>query len=432
MQAAVPEPDLKTWFAGTSLKQFDAQSADIEVPNKFVASWLREQYEPQIRKAFQDILRICPQVRYTYPAPSTDPRPSRSRGQTSRALRAPSPLNAKLTFETFVRAASNRFAYSAAVSVATLRANRYNPLYIYSPTSSGKTHLLHAVGHQWLAARPHSHVAYVPSAQFLSDMRWRHTDPAWFNRRYGNLELLLFDDIQGLAGRQPSQEAFAVLFNRMHQKRTQMVIAARSAPGQIADLIPALRSRLESGLLAEILLPEQETKMRILKRRAREDRVSLPEDVAFFLAGAAEDAKAIEQYLVSLQTYMSLYQRQIDMSTVKAVIRGGAARRIELPDIQRVVAEHFSISHADLLSSKKHRRFSYPRQIAMYLSRHLTSLSFKEIGRAFGNKDHSTVIYAVNRIRRETRDQPRVKGDIRTLQRLLTRIHPEVDHLSET
>ncbi len=412
------------------MKEFDPQSVVIEVPNKFVASWLRDHYGPHIRKAFRDALNISPQIRYSHISPNAPQLKVPAPPEPAHTSRPPSLLNTQFTFDGFVRADSNRFAYSAAVSVATLAQSRYNPLYIYSRTGTGKTHLLHAIGHQWLSARPHSRVAYVPSAQFLSDMRWRHTDPGWFTGRYGNLDLLLFDDVHGLAGKQRSQEAFLFLFDQIHQKRRQLVLAAKMPPGQIHDLTPALRSRLESGLLAEILLPEQDTKIRILKQLAEQRQVTLPDDVAFFLAGAAEDGKAVEEYLVSLQAYVSLYQRQIDMSTVKAIIRERGARRIELPDIQRVVADHFSISVADLLSGKKHRRFSYPRQIAMYLSRHLTSLSFKEIGSAFGNKDHSTVIYAVNRIQRESRDNPRVKADVRTLQRLLTRTHTEVDHFA--
>jgi len=219
-----------------------------------------------------------------------------------------------------------------------------------------------------------------------------------------------------LAGREKSQQELITILNLLCESKKQVVMAGNSPPSQIYTLLDRLRSRLEGGLLAEIHSPDQKIKIKIIKKKAKEKKLQLPEDVAFFLANATTDLKTIMQYMVSLETYTSLYQREIDISTVKSIIKKRLFRKISLNEIQKRTAEYFSIPLSDLISNRKKRKFSYPRQVAMYLCRNLTDSSFKDIGKAFGNKDHSTVIYALKRVEKEKEIKKEVFNDINKLQ----------------
>jgi len=204
-----------------------------------------------------------------------------------------------------------------------------------------------------------------------------------------------------------------------YQSKKQVVVAGKTSPNQTKNLPPDLRSRMEWGILLELQVADHMTRMKIIQERAREENLNILDDVAFFLANTTNDLKMLIQYFVNLQTYSSLYQRKIDMSTVKSIIKNTNLYQKSLNDIQKLIAEYFNISVSDLLSTKKSRDFSYPRQVGMYLCRKLTDLSFKDIGMAFGNKDHSTVIYAVKRIEKEKNEKQEVLNDINKLQNFL-------------
>ena len=206
----------------------------------------------------------------------------------------------------------------------------------------------------------------------------------------------------------------------MLEKKRQIVVAGNAPPSQINGLNPQLRSRLEWGLLLEIQVPDQKTKIQIIKKKAKEKELYIPDDVIFFLVSVTNDIKTLIQYLIGLETHSSIYHRDIDMSTVKSIIKDRPFRKTSVHDIQKLTATHFNISMADLLSMKKKRSFSYPRQLAMYLSRKFSDLSFKEIGKEFGDRDHSTVLHAVKRIEKEKELKREVMDDINKLQTFLT------------
>jgi chromosomal replication initiator protein len=423
LKSDISPSECKTWFSHTFLKKLDPETAVIQVPNKFIANWLHDNYLNQIRESFKDNLDFLPKIRFTYTRANIgqdsteNPSIQKSRFNLSHGL------NPALTFERFTTSKSNQFSYSSAWEVANRPADQYNPLFIFSKLSLGKTHLLNAIGNYIVANNPLTNIRYLSVDRFSSDFsiaakkRRLHE----FRKHYKKLDFLLLDDIDMLSGREKSQKELLDIFNSFYDSKKQIVLAGKKPPSQIPKLLPQLKSRLEWGLLSEIQVPDQKDKIRIIKKKAKGENLNLPDDVIFFLANSTNNLKTLIQHIVSLETYASLYQRKIDMSTVKTIIKNrNSHNRITVHDIQKLTAGHFNLSVTELLSDKKKRSFSYPRQVAMYLSRKLTDLSYKEIGKEFGDKDHSTVIYAVKRIQKEKRLKKDVLDDINKLQNFLS------------
>jgi chromosomal replication initiator protein len=413
VESDMPESETKAWFPQTNLKKLEFDLALIEVPNKFVANWLRDNYLPQIQDSFKKILNFAPEIRFTFD--------SLTRQHTQQYKTFDNGLIPSYTFDNFIASESNRFAYATALDVASKPVKNYNPLYIFSKTSLGKTHLLHAIGNHVLSINPLNRIKYMSADRFSSHLSnaARRQNINEFRQYYTNLDFLLIDDFQSLAGRERSLQEFTSIFNMLYQSKKQVVAAGKTSPHQTKNLPPDLRSRMEWGLLLELQVPDHMTRMKIIQDRAKEENLNILDDVAFFLANTTNDLKILIQYFVNLQTHTSLYQRKIDMSTVKSIIKHTSIYHKSVNDIQKLTAEYFNISISDLLSNKKSRDFSYPRQVCMYLCRKLTDLSFKDIGRAFGNKDHSTVIYAVNRVEKEKTKKQGVLNDINKIQKFL-------------
>jgi chromosomal replication initiator protein len=413
LESAIPESETKAWFSHTNLKKLDTDLALIEVPNKFVANWLRDNYIVHIQNFFKSSLNFVPEIRFTH---------NTITGRHTHQYKTfDHGLSSSYTFDNFILSDSNRFAYATALDVANRPAENYNPLYIFSKTSLGKTHLLHAIGNHLLSINPLTRVKYLSADRFSSDLSnaARRQNLNEFREYYTGFDFLLIDDFHLLAGRERSQQEFTSIFNMFYQSKKQVVVAGKTSPNQTKNLPPDLRSRMEWGILLELQIPDHTTRMKIIKEKAGEANIHILDDVVFFLANTTNDLKVLIQYFVSLQTYTSLYQRKIDMSTVKSIIKNTNIYQRNVNDIQKITAEYFNISMSDLLSNKKSRDFSYPRQVGMYLCRKLTDLSFKDIGRAFGNKDHSTVIYAVKRIEKEKNKKQGVLNDINKLQNFL-------------
>jgi chromosomal replication initiator protein len=240
-----------------------------------------------------------------------------------------------------------------------------------------------------------------------------------FRGQLENLDFLFLDNVHRLDGQENLQTHLVPLLDPVRDTRPKIVVAGKNPPAQVRKLIPQLRSRLEGGLLVEIKPPEPATKIKVIAASAKEHNLTIPDDVAFFLATAAKDLKRLQRYLTALETYASLHNGAVELSTAKWIVHNKSTDALSVSSIQRLSAEYFNITLSKLLSNKKDRVFSYPRQIAMYLSRKLTDASYKEIGKAFGNKDHSTIIYAVKRIEAERRKKTQVREDIRRIQKLL-------------
>ncbi|MCP4681185.1 MAG: chromosomal replication initiator protein DnaA [Desulfobacterales bacterium] len=423
LESDIPKSEVMTWFSDTSLKKLGPDLAEIEVPNKFVGKWLNDNYLSQIQNSFKTNLNLLPQIHFT----------------CGKAINSQTTINNKNicdeelslgrghefdpigTFDTFITSNSNRLAYSSALEVATKPRTLYNPLYLFSKLSLGKTHLLHAICEQVAGLEPAMKARYFSMDMFSSQLSAAKTKGKLreFRENYKNVDFILLDDIHLVDGRTRLQEELVSLFNLFYESQKQIVLAADRPPNQINSLLPHLISRFEWGLLVEIQVSDQKTRKKIIRAKIKEENLHIPDDAIFFLANATNNIKELTQYLVALSTYASVNKRKIDMSTVKSIIKSRHHYKISVRNIQKATTQYYNISLSDLLSNKKSRKFSYPRQVAMYLTRRLTDLSLKQVGEAFGDKDHSTVIYAVNRIKKDEGLEKEVLGDINKIRKLL-------------
>jgi len=423
LEADLDPSEFHTWFSQSHLKSVDPSLAVVEVPNKFVASWLQEHHEKNIRVAFQKNFNFKPKIHFSFKKPE----PPNSYAETNGyAAQERWPFSHRLdpafSFDNFVTGPWNELAYSSAIDVATSPAENYNPLYIFSDQSAGKTHLLNAIGNHMIEINPNVRVRYHTKKHLTTDFSTakRNRTLQAFREEYTQLDCLIIDDLHLFSAKIGLQQELVSLLNYFCDSRKQVVFAAKEPPVRIKNILPELRSRLEWGLISEIKQPDQEAKMLIIKEKAAEKDLYIPEDVTFFLANTTNDLKRIYQFIVSIETYTSLYNRKIDISTAKSIIKSRYIPNIAIPDIQKATAAYFNITLTDLISNKKKRSVTYPRQIAMYVTRKLTGLSYEEIGKAFGNKDHSTVIYAVKRIKKQKELKNAVLLDIEKVESLLS------------
>jgi chromosomal replication initiator protein len=418
LESKMSKGEFKTWFSRTSLKRFDPEVVVLGVPNKFVATWLNDNYLIDIKKSFKKIAKISPSIHFSYDHEAMEKEPREVEMSESYLKRR---LNPSMTFETFMTGECNRFAWSTAREVAEKRTEEYNLLYLYCVNGLGKTHLLHAIGNHRLKKYPRCRLRYLSSDAFSSDFTYSIKNDRLddFRSDLSNLDLLLFDDIHHLANREKTQEEFLSVFNALYSRKQQLVITGDSAPNKLRNINPELKSRLGWGLLADIDDPDQALKISIIQKEAAEDNLSLAEDVVFFLSNSSGDIKNLLKNMIRVQTFASLSDEPVTISTVRTLIRDRNRSEITLEDIMTTTAGYFNISMSDLLSNKKNRIYSYPRQLAMYLARKFTNLSFKEIGNSFNHKDHSTVIHALRKIEKEKDEKKEVQGDLSKIESLL-------------
>jgi chromosomal replication initiator protein len=418
LESKMSKGEFKTWFSRTSLKRFDPEVVVLGVPNKFVATWLNDNYLIDIKKSFKKIARISPSIHFSYDHEAMEKEPREVEKSESYLKRR---LNPSMTFETFMTGECNRFAWSTAREVAEKRTEEYNLLYLYCVNGLGKTHLLHAIGNHRLKKNPRCRLRYLSSDAFSSDFTYSIKNDRLddFRSDLSNLDLLLFDDIHHLANREKTQEEFLSVFNALYSQKQQLVITGDSAPNKLRNINPELKSRLGWGLLADIDDPDQTLKISIIQKEAAEDNLSLAEDVVFFLSNSSGDIKNLLKNMIRVQTFASLSDEPVTISTVRTLIRDRNRSEITLEDIMTTTAGYFNISMSDLLSNKKNRIYSYPRQLAMYLARKFTNLSFKEIGNSFNHKDHSTVIHALRKVEKEKDEKKDVEKDLSKIESLL-------------
>ncbi|WP_067648755.1 chromosomal replication initiator protein DnaA [Nocardia harenae] len=330
-------------------------------------------------------------------------------------------LNAKYTFETFVIGASNRFAHAAAVAIAEAPARAYNPLFVWGASGLGKTHLLHAAGHYAQRLFPGMRVKYVSTEEFTNDFinSLRDDRKVAFKRRYRETDILLVDDIQFIEGKEGIQEEFFHTFNTLHNANKQIVVSSDRPPKQLATLEERLRTRFEWGLITDVQPPELETRIAILRKKARMDRLDVPHDVLELIASRVErNIRELEGALIRVTAFASLNGQPLDISLAEVVLRDlmpdTAALEINAATIMAVTAEYFNTTMEELTGPGKARPLAQARQIAMYLCRELTDLSLPKIGQAFG-RDHTTVMYAEKKVRKEMTERRRVYDQVQEL-----------------
>ncbi|HJY27825.1 MAG TPA: chromosomal replication initiator protein DnaA [Pyrinomonadaceae bacterium] len=331
-------------------------------------------------------------------------------------------LSAKYTYDSFVVGSCNQFAHAASLAVAEAPGRTYNPLYLYGGVGLGKTHLMHACGHAIKSRNQHLKLCYISSERFMNDLinAIRYDKTQSFREKYRSVDVLLIDDVQFMAGKERTQEEFFHTFNALYDQQKQIVISSDCPPREIPTLEERLHSRFEWGLIADIEPPDLETKIAILKRKGDLIGVTIPDDVAMFIAGRVKsNVRELEGSLVRLIAIASLRGEPISKSLAQDAIRNIAKEEesgvVSVQQIQKLVASTYKLTIDELISKNNARQISHPRQVAMYLCKHLTKHSYPEIGRAFGGKHHTTVMHSVEKI------EALVATD-ETLQRLISEL----------
>jgi chromosomal replication initiator protein len=330
-------------------------------------------------------------------------------------------LNPRYTFDAFVIGSGNQFAHAACQAVAERPSKAYNPLFLYGGVGMGKTHLMQAIGHEVKRCQPQASICYVSSEKFTNEMinSLRYDKMTSFRDKFRTVDVLLIDDIQFLTQKERTQEEFFHTFNTLHESMKQIVIASDRPPKELAEFEDRLRSRFEWGLIADIQPPDLETKVAILQKKAEQEKVTLPTDVALFIASnIRSNVRELEGALIRLVAHSSLIGAEITLPYTQQVLKNfidSQARRVTIESIQKAVAEQFGLRLVEIKAKNNSRSIVYPRQIAMYLAKHLTEASLPEIGRQFGGKHHTTVLHSVEKIE-EVR-----KGD-KDLNRLLNKL----------
>jgi chromosomal replication initiator protein len=419
----VPPAALDSWLRPCRLTAVEGDHMKIAAPNTYTRDWLHQHHTESLQAAAREVLGGNPRISLDIDRDA--PSPVASPNALELPVAAPG-LSVRYTFDSFVVGNSNQFAQAACQAVAELPSRAYNPLFIYGGVGLGKTHLLHAVGHQIARLYPHLRLLYLSSERFTNDLinAIRYDRTAEFRAKYRTIDLLLIDDIQFISGKERTQEEFFHTFNDLYEARKQIVVSSDAAPKEIPDLEERLRSRFEWGLLADIQPPDFETRVAILKKKAEIERVRLPDDVAYLIAGRIKaNIREIEGSLTRMIAFCSLSGRDMSVELAQEVLAdlwGEEERVITMDHIQRKVAEFFGIKLSDMRAKNRTKSVAFPRQIAMYLSRQLTHASLSDIGRAFGGKDHTTVIHAVSKLQTMLQEDPKLKQTIDSLTQGIT------------
>ncbi|MBN9614319.1 MAG: chromosomal replication initiator protein DnaA [Acidobacteriales bacterium 59-55] len=339
---------------------------------------------------------------------------------------AASQLNPRYQFDAFVIGSGNQFAMAAAQAVAERPSKAYNPLFLYGGVGMGKTHLMHAIGHDVKRRQPHSSICYVSAEKFTNEMidSVRYDKMTSFRDKFRTVDVLLIDDIQFLAGKERTQEQFFHTFNTLHESMKQIVIASDRPPKELSDFEDRLRSRFEWGLIADIQPPDLETKVAILQKKAESEQTQLPTDVALFIASNVRtNVRELEGALVRLIAWCSMHGVEITLAVTQQCLKqfiDTQVRKITIESIQRTVAEQFGMRVAELKQKNNSRQIVVPRQIAMYLAKQLTEASLPEIGRQFGGKHHTTVMHSIAKIDEQRRTDKALNQTVNKLMETLS------------
>ncbi|NPV27969.1 MAG: chromosomal replication initiator protein DnaA [Firmicutes bacterium] len=408
------KPSFETWMKSIKLIDVQGQTALISVPNSFARDWLESRYATLIKDKLQ--LLLGKSVQLSFIIPNTDEDISSTNSNKFYDLPTYH-LNPKYTFDTFVIGNSNRFAHAASFAVAEAPAKAYNPLFIYGGVGLGKTHLMHAIGHYILQQFKNMKVVYVTSETFTNQLinAIRDDTTVEFRNKYRNVDILLIDDIQFLAGKERTQEEFFHTFNALHEANKQLVISSDRPPKEIPTLEDRLRSRFEWGLLTDIQPPDLETRIAILRKKAQLENLTVPNEVMLYIADKIHsNIRELEGALIRVVAYATLHNREITtelaVEALKDIITAAQPKPVTVQLIQEVVARHFGLRLEDFKAKKRTREVAFPRQIAMYLCRELTDLSLPQIGQAFGGRDHTTVIHAHAKIHEDKQMDPSIEA----------------------
>lgn len=426
LEGEISEQQLNTWILPLQVEQ-DLNTLKLLAPNRFVMDWVRKHFLARINELvtnLDDSKSISVSIAIGSQAPAQPGKVLEENTQVK--LISTSGLNDSQVFGNFVEGKSNQLARAASIQISSQPGSEYNPLYIYGGVGLGKTHLMHAIGNQILENNPSANVLYVNCERFVSDMvkALQHSKMNEFKNSYRSLDALLVDDIQFLADKSRSQEEFFHTFNSLYEAKAQMVITCDRFPKEIEGLEDRIRSRLGWGLAVDIKPADLETRVAILKSKAEQANAAVPDDVAFFIAERFKsNIRELEGALKRVVAHARFISEPITQDFARQALKELLAvqdKPITIDNIQKLVAEYFKIRVADLLSSRRNRSITRPRQIAMALAKQLTRHSLPEIGNAFGGRDHTTVLHACRKVVELRAEDRRIDEDFEILERMLS------------
>jgi chromosomal replication initiator protein len=439
----MPEQQFNTWIRPLAARVSDDLSrVTLLVGNRFKMDWIRTQYAARIATVLSELAESEVTIELSLAPREAPLRPSAPAGSSVRdqvlaeapEVAAPAPagladaknrLNPALTFATLVEGSANRMARAAAMHVAGSLGQLYNPLFIYGGVGLGKTHLVHAIGNQLLADKPHARILYIHAEQFVTDVVKSYQRKTFdeFKERYHSLDLLLIDDVQFFANKDRTQEEFFNAFEALLAKKSHIVMTSDTYPKGLADIHERLVSRFDSGLTVAIEPPELEMRVAILINKAEVEGATMPEDVAFFVAkNVRSNVRELEGALRKILAYSRFNHKDISIQLARDALKDLLSiqnRQISVENIQKTVADFYKIKVADMYSKKRPASIARPRQIAMYLAKELTQKSLPEIGELFGGRDHTTVLHAVRKIGAERAQLTELNQQLHVLEQTL-------------
>ncbi|MDY0409937.1 chromosomal replication initiator protein DnaA [Virgibacillus soli] len=409
MKDKVSKPSFETWLNHTMAVALEGKTLTISAPNEFARDWLEEQYTDLIASIVEEVTGALLTIRFVIPEMNKkEDTEQPQRKQSKVTKQSPQPktmLNPKYVFDTFVIGSGNRFAHAASLAVAEAPAKAYNPLFIYGGVGLGKTHLMHAIGHYVQEHNQNARVVYLTSEKFTNEFinAIMENKTSEFRNKYRNVDILLVDDIQFIAGKESTQEEFFHTFNALHEANKQIIISSDRPPKEIPTLEDRLRSRFEWGLITDITPPDLETRIAILNKKAKAEGLDIPNEVMMYIANQIDtNIRELEGALIRVVAYSSLVNRDIDASlaadALKDIIPSSKPKVITIEKIMQTVGEKYNVKIDEFIAKKRTKAIAFPRQIAMYLSRELTDASLPKIGEEFGGRDHTTVLHAYDKI----------------------------------
>ena len=403
-----------TWIHSANLVRITNNSVTIEVPSTLHKEYWKNNLSTRVVEYLYEFLgrEISPLFVTAEEQAAHEEQEDTQTVQAFETQPVSITLNSKYTFDTFVIGKGNQMAHAAALVVSEEPGTIYNPLFFYGGVGLGKTHLMHAIGHQYLQINPNAKIKYVSSENFANDFinSIQNRTQEKFRQQYRNVDLLLVDDIQFFADKEGTQEEFFHTFNALYDDRKQIVLTSDRLPNEIPKLQERLVSRFAWGLSVDITPPDLETRIAILRKKANAEGLEIPNDTLSYIAGQIDsNIRELEGALVRVQAYSAIQRNDITTSlaadALKSMVKNDSKQNVSIASIQQKVCKYYQISLADLKGKKRVRQIVLPRQIAMYLSRELTSTSLPKIGKEFGGKDHTTVIHAHEKIKKALNEE---------------------------
>ena len=430
IKSELSEVSFNTWIKSCEPMSISSDTLKISVPNSFTQDILDKRYKDLVANSIKAVCSKLYKIEFIIMSESYD-KDENNTVKTQKSIAVndemSSTLNPKYTFNSFVIGNSNRFAHAASLAVAEAPAKAYNPLFIYGGVGLGKTHLMHAIGHYILDGNPNAKVVYVSSEKFTNELINAIKDDKneEFRNKYRNVDILLIDDIQFIAGKERTQEEFFHTFNALHDANKQIILSSDRPPKEIPTLEDRLRSRFEWGLIADIQVPDFETRMAILKKKADVENLNVANEVMGYIATRIKsNIRELEGALIRIIAYSSLTNREVTVDlaseALKDIISKKQGRHVTIDTIQDIVSSYFNLRVDDLKSQRRTRNVAYPRQIAMYLSRKLTDMSLPKIGEEFGGRDHTTVIHAYEKISENLKTDDSLQHTVNDITKKLT------------